>query len=233
VLTASAAGLAPLTPPSDWFADPGLEELTPLTIDDDGRIYGHAWPWGVCHIGVADVCTTAPRTFTNYAYFHVGELVCDDGERIAVGRITFGTGHAGKHLSRAAALAHYDDTGTVGAYVRVGEDEFGGWVAGSLAGDVSAEDAQKFRGGAPSGDWRNVNGNLELIALLTVNVPGFPVPRTRALVASGDDGPVVLSLTAAGVLTEVPERTAEDELREVAALADIAAVQSLAQRARS
>ncbi|MCI4354550.1 MAG: hypothetical protein L3K06_04215, partial [Thermoplasmata archaeon] len=45
------------------------------------------------------------------------------------------------------------------------------------------------------------NGNLELVALLAVNVPGFPVPRARALVASGDAEPERLALVAAGIVT--------------------------------
>jgi hypothetical protein len=36
-----------------------------------------------------------------------------------------------------------------------------------------------------SGDWRRIGGNLELMAVLAVNLPGFPVLRTKALVASG------------------------------------------------
>jgi hypothetical protein len=74
-----------------------------------------------------------------------------------------------------------------------------------------------LRGSTLSGDWRGVDGNLELIALLAVNVPGFPVPRTRALVASGDDGErELLALTAAGVVRR--EATPEaDELRAIAA----------------
>jgi hypothetical protein len=47
-----------------------------------------------------------------------------------------------------------------------------------------------------SGDWRRIGGNLELVAALAVNVPGFPVPRPRGLVASGS----MQSLVAAGML---------------------------------
>jgi hypothetical protein len=63
---------------------------------------------------------------------------------------------------------------------------------------VSRERVRELRGAALSGDWRSISGALELLGLLAVNVPGFPVPR--ALAASGDDGQP-LALVAAGIRT--------------------------------
>jgi hypothetical protein len=206
-LTASAAGLAPEAPPSAWFDDPELTELTPLTVDEEGRIFGHAAAWDTCHLGIPDVCTTAPSTETNYAYFLLKEVLCADGERVPCGTITLETGHADRSLGRGDATAHYDNTGLAVADVNVGEDEFGIWVAGALRSDVDAEKARELRGAVLSGDWRSVNGNLELVALLAVNVPGFPVPRARALVASSDEGAEVLALVAAGITVgRAPDR---------------------------
>ncbi len=212
-VTAAAAGRAPLLPPAEWFDDPRFSELTPLTISDDGQVFGHAWSWGTCHLGRPDVCVTAPQSLTDYAYFHLGEVECADGERVAVGKITLDAPHAGDRLSRVAATAHYDHTGTVAAHVRCGEDEHGGWVAGAIVPDLPVEKLRLLRGSSLSGDWRGVDGNLELVALLAVNVPGFPVPRPRALVASGRRGvEEVLALTAAGVV-----RNDEQRIRELAA----------------
>jgi hypothetical protein len=218
-LTAAAAGLAPEQPPVEWFDNPELEELTPLTIDDDGRIYGHAWQWDTCHLSF-DSCVVAPHSQTDYAYYRLGEVECDGGERVAVGKVTLDTGHAGQRLSRVEATRHYDDTGTVAAHVAFGEDEFGGWFAGAISPDLDEAKLRLLRGATVSGDWRGVDGNLELVALLAVNVPGFPVPRPRAIIASGEyeDGePDVLSLTAAGIvgLTSAEEA----EIRELAAAA--------------
>lgn len=202
-LTASAAGHAPLKPPAAWFQDPELEQLTPLMIDEDGRVFGHAWSWDSCHISFPDACVLAPHTETENAYFHLGEIECEGGERLAVGKVTLDAPHAGARLSRADATAHYDHTGTVAGHVVCGEDEFGGWVSGAIAPDLSEEKLRLLRGSALSGDWRNVNGNLELVALLAVNVPGFPVPRPRVLVAAGADGTEErLALTAAGIVLE-------------------------------
>lgn len=214
-----ASGLAPTTPPSDWFRDPELEELTPLTIDDEGRIFGHAAGWDVCHIGIPGVCTTAPHTATGNAYFHSGEIVCDDGERFSIGKITMGTGHAGDKLGWSEAASHYDNTGTVVGDVISGEDDYGIWVAGALRPNVDEERLRELRAAPLSGDWRDVNGNLELVAVLAVNVGGFPIPRTRAaLVASADrDSMRVVTLTAAGihydgkVATPKPPELTEEE----------------------
>lgn len=219
--TLVAAG-GPVAPPANRFRDPGLRELTALTLEEDedgeGLIYGHAAGWGTCHMGYPDVCTTAPMSNTQYSYFHLKEVECDDGQRVSVGTITLDTGHAGARLGRVEATRHYDDTGTAIADVVCGEDEFGIWFSGSVRPGLEEEDVRKLRGAVLSGDWRNVNGNLELVALLAVNVPGFPVPRVRALVASGGDGQEVLALVAAGIHAGVAVSRGDQE--RLAALRD-------------
>lgn len=198
-LTAAVAA-APLAPPSGWFADPLLTEPTPLTVTDDGRVYGHAALWDTCHTGIPAVCTTPPRSQSGYAYFLLKEVECEGGERIGCGTITLDTGHADLSLGRVAATAHYDNTGTAVADVTVGEDEHGIWFAGALRPDVAASAVRTLRGAVPSGDWRAVNGDRELVAILAVNVPGFPVPRApRALLAAADGAMRVLSVVAAGL----------------------------------
>src|SRR5690606_28522549 len=198
---ALVAAAAPVAPPRAWFADPQLAGPTPITITDDGRIFGHLASWDVCHIASpqgADVCVVAPRSQKGYARFHTGSLVTDDGETIGVGRITMGTGHAGPGLRAAAAAEHYDNTGTAVADVRAGEDAHGIWVAGALRPDVTPEQVRALRSSPLSGDWRRVDGNLELHAALAVNVPGFPIPRPAGLVASGE----LQALVASGVVAD-------------------------------
>lgn len=227
-LTAAAAGLAPEKPPAAWFADPAFDELTPITVTDDGQVYGHAAAWGVCHLGFPGSCRTAPRSASGYTYFHLGEIACADGERLPVGSVTLDTGHADLKLDRAAATAHYDHTGTVIAHVRVGEDEYGIWVAGAVVPDAPAEKVRLFRGSKLSGDWRG----KELVALLCVNVPGFPVPRAQALAASAADGqePEVVALVAAGIPVfeaEIPP----DDVERFRALKEHAEFAALAEQA--
>src|SRR3546814_10817197 len=83
------------------------------------------------------------------------------------------------------AISHYDNTGTTVAYVTVGEDKHGNWVACTLRADAMPEQVRALRAAPMSGDWRKVGAGMELVAVLGVNVPGFPIPRTRALVAGG------------------------------------------------
>lgn len=197
-LTAAAAGLAPLTPPKTWFDKPNLEGPTPITITADGRIFGHAALWGTCHTGISGQCRTPPRSQTDYRYFHLGELETDAGP-VPVGRVTMDTGHAPLTASRGATVRHYDDTGTGAAHVRAGEDEHGIWVAGAISPELPAEKVRTLRAAALSGDWRSINGQLELVGMLAVNVPGFPVPRAMAASLIVEDEPHTMAMVAAGV----------------------------------
>jgi len=94
----------------------------------------------------------------------------------------------------AMAVKHYDDTKSAVADVAAGGDIYGIWVAGSLRPEVTASQIRTFRASPPSGDWRMINGNLELVAACSVNVPGFMNVRTQALAAGG----AILALVAAG-----------------------------------
>lgn len=185
--------------PANWFSDPGLTGPTAVTITDDGHIYGHVATFDVCHIANPegqDICTTAPRSVTDYAYFKTGLVRTDDGD-VAVGHITMGTGHAGGRLNANKAAAHYDNTGAVVADVTVGEDQFGIWFSGAVRPNLDDEVLDALRAAALSGDWRKIRGNLEMVAALAVNVPGFPIPRA-SLAASADQGQY--SLTASGIV---------------------------------
>lgn len=192
-LTASAI---PTAPPEAWFKDPQLTGPTALVVEDDGRVYGHIAAWGTCHIGQVGKCVEPPTSASNYAYFRTGALQTAEGTSVAVGHLTMGTGHAGPRDSANAAAEHYDNTGTVFADVAAGEDAYGIWVAGSLRPGITAEQVRVARSAPISGDWRTIRGSLELVGALAVNVPGFPVPRPRGLLASGE----VKSLQASGVV---------------------------------
>jgi hypothetical protein len=184
----------PTIPPRDWFNDPHLSGPTPLTVDDEGHVYGHIAAWHVDHIGMS-FGTRAPRSRSNYAYFHTGVCRTDDGSDVPVGQLTLAGGHAGLEASARDAIRHYDDTASAIADVHAGEDEYGIWVAGALRPGTTPEQIRTLRASAPSGDWRPIKGRLELVAVCQVNVPGFPIARAR--VASGQ----VLALVAAGAAT--------------------------------
>jgi len=184
---------SPVSPPPSWFDNPTLTERTPLQVTQDGRVYGHLAAWNECHRDVTmRECVLAPHSKMGYAPFHLGSTLASDGQLIRTGKITMDTGHAPISWRYANVVRHYDDTGYEVAVVRAGEDEFGIWVAGALVPEATTKQAAKLRRSPLSGDWRAVEGNLELTAALAVNFPAFPVYAM-------DDGER-LALTAAGTI---------------------------------
>lgn len=214
-----AAG-APVAPPSSWFNTPGLTEPTPLQVTPEGKVYGHLALWGTCHLShtMQGKCIEPPRSGTDYAYFHLGSLMTKEGTEVAVGRITLDTTHAGDGLSPSAASSHYENTGAVVADVRAGEDEHGIWLAGAVRSTSSPAQVRALRAAPLSGDWRRMGGNLELVAALAVNMPGFPVPRPAGHVSKG----VVTNLVAAGMIAPRkvrPDTLTPDDIRYLKKLA--------------
>jgi 2'-5' RNA ligase len=192
-------------PPDEVFADPGFSSLAPITITADGRIFGHGAAWGTCHTGIQGTCRTPPRE-GEHAYFRLGEVVTASGASVPVGHITMGIGHAPTTagFSAAAAIEHYDNTRAVVADVASGEDAHGIWISGRIRPGVTEEQKAALRSATLSGDWRSFGGKLRLVALLAVNVPGFPVPRLSTAVSGGKQ----FALVAAGIPGDAPDRNA-------------------------
>lgn len=225
---------APVAPPLDWFKNPGLTGPTPLTVTDEGHVYGHIALWNTCHTGRQahdGGCTKPPRSRTGYAHFLTGALRTDDGTEVSVGHLTIDTRHANERLNAVRAQAHYDHTGHTVADVNVGEDKYGIWFSGALRPDLSDKTVRAFRSAPLSGDWRRIGGNLELVAALGVNMPGFPVPRPQGLVASG----VIQSLVASGMVSPMLDEKGEEVTAESETLtsADLAYLRRMATQARS
>lgn len=250
VAGASSGGAsAPLYPPRAWFEDPAFTDddvveyvdplsgqtirAVPFTVLASGECYGHVAPWGLCHTGSGpgSACVTTPRSLSNYAYFRTSPLRCEDGTDVPVGRLTIGGGHADRRLSYAGALEHYDNVGSIRAYVAAGEDRWGVWVHGSLRPDLTPAQVQAFRATPPSGDWRGVQGRHEMAAVHHVVSGGFPVARVAdgrpvSLVAAGAREMALLARVAGhdrgdsallrrlGVLEGWAERQARTRLRE-------------------
>jgi hypothetical protein len=213
MLTTVTAAVAPRVYDLAPFAPPATPDtgLVPITVTDDGRVFGHIATHDVCHLGIPGVCMTAPVDLSAYDRFHRYQLTGVDGEPIAVGRITYGAGqhigdcsccrgnddHACSQLSMGGAIAHHDQLATV-AWVRAWEDTANNAirVAGVLADNVTVDQIDALARGRVSGDWRSVSGELALVEVLTLSRerPGFPLPRAR--MAAGQ----TMSLTAAGTV---------------------------------
>jgi hypothetical protein len=204
-----------MRPPMSWFENPNFQAgdgrvveiftgsganrlggkyACPLTITDEGEVFGHIAPWDVCHTGYKGKCVTAPHSNMNYSQFmREGQRVkTAEGSMIRVGVLTFDTGHADLSGTLAArnVQRHYDDTGTAWADVVAGEDEHGIWIHGALRPNLTELQLRQIRSASPSGDWREVEDGLELMAILQVNQPGFPVAMvaggsTKVLIAAG------------------------------------------------
>lgn len=196
-VTSLAAAAAPMRPPYRWFTNPNFNQPTAIEIDEEGRIWGHLAIFSECHMGYQSTCVNAPHSQSDYAYFQVGCVLTDEGIVVPTGTITMNTGHAELWQEKDSAKAHYDNTGTAVADICAGDDDHGIWIAGALRPDVDELSVRRLRGAALSGDWRQVGGQLELVAALAVNVPGFPITRPKARVASG----MPQSLVAAGRVT--------------------------------
>jgi hypothetical protein len=195
-------------PPRDWFTDPNLGQFMPIVVTDSGRVYGHAAQWGQCHLGYMSECVMAPHE-DYHGYFMTGELVCDDGSRVAVGQITAGIEHAPLAYRASSATKHYEDTNAVVADVVVGNDAHGIWVAGAVRPWAQSARVIALRGsGQVSPDWRRIGGELRMVALLTVNTSGYTVPRARSLVSGG----AVQTLISSGMVAVKNSGPTEAEL---------------------
>jgi hypothetical protein len=160
----------------------------------------------------------AKPSHTDYELFHVGAIKTEEGDVVNVGRIVVGeSGHASIGYGATDTDKFYDKTGMVGAFVRAVDGKYGIWLSGVVRSDCPAERVRDMLANPPSGDWRRHNGWLELIAALSVPVPGFPVPRYEYALAASADAMEVQSLVATGYYEmEAPSMTrAEQRRREV------------------
>lgn len=220
VITAAITATAvevPARPPDDWFENPNFTDETtapdpempgvrgcPITITDDGRVYGHIALFKTPHRGIKDANVYAPRSAANYSTFRYGKVVTASGKTIPTGPLTVGTNHAPLHMGTQEAIDYYANTGAAVADVAAGEDQYGIWVAGTIRPGASVAQVEALRRSPQSGDWRVENGQHELAASLAVNDPGFGVPnfalaasRVQPLMSTTLDGEP-FALVAAG-----------------------------------
>lgn len=231
IMTLVAAAGEPTQPyPAEWFQNPNFDRVTPMHIDKaTGRVWGHLADWSTCHVGIPGVCTTPPRSKSNYAHFLKGVVDTTAGEQ-PVGTLTFGVGHPDVRMRASAAVAHYDRMEAVFAYVNIGEDAFGIWYAGVLRPGLSNEKIDEIRAiGQLSGDWRHFpRYGHDLIAAVAVNTGGYPIP---ALAASAGE---MTALVAAGVVEPEPQGFSDsEENQEFLAKAVVKAVEMLETKKRA
>jgi len=214
------------TPPIDWFRNPQLDGPTPVTVTPEGRVYGHIATWDTAHVGFPGKDVRPPRSRSDYGYFNTGVVEALEGDTlvdVSAGRLTLDTGHASLTSDATEAAAHYDHTGTVVANVCAGEDAHGIWFSGAVAPGIDDLKRHKLKSSSVSGDWRPIDGSLELVAALMVNSGGFPIPRAR--VASAAE---LAPLVAAGIVPNPAEETPMPDIKK-GDLVELVASGALAQ----
>lgn len=143
----------------------------PPTMTEDGRVFGHITPQGICLRGRPDRCVTPPDG--DLQGFMRGHAPAAGGLRTGV--ICVGGGHCGVGIGASEATQFYDNTGRAIADVRVGKDKYGIWFAGSARPGASQEDLYAFVSSDVSGHWEYTKtGRMTLVGLPAVNVGGFP-----------------------------------------------------------
>lgn len=250
-LVAALTGAAPGVP-VELFAAPQLDELTPITVQDTPhgyrRVFGHVATHDTCHVGIRDVCATAPASARGYVDFHRYSRTTGGVDLpMAAGRITGGHGdlvgscaccpgnddHACNRLSAGGAIAHHDRMRTL-AWGVMHEDAANNAMlfVGIVDPDADERDVALLSRRKVSGDWREIGGNLELVEVLALSreQPGFPLPRTRVM--SGRQ----VALTAAGTVRQRPANAAAAQgvrHRDGAVLAEQVANRVIARLAES
>jgi hypothetical protein len=203
--------------PADWFTMEEPDELTHLTVTEEGQVFGHVAGWKQCHGTFMDTCVVPPKSYTDYSHYATGHVLTDAGP-VRTGRITVGTeGHAANRLSMRQAKEHYDKTGNAVADVAVRDGKHGIWVCGAIRPDATPEQVYALRASDVSGDWRQPGWGQEkeMIAVLAVNRGGFNIPRVAAAVRDGQ----VTSLVAAGMIYgDEPETKVDDSVERMAML---------------
>lgn len=220
VTAAGARADTLLAPPASWFDDPGFVMPTPLTITNEGRVLGHIAVWNTCHTGHVDHCVTPPRG-CDMLDFMQGTVITDDDSRIRTGVLTWMMEHPTDDVGYFETIAAYDraaaDAGLGWADVIGGEDVHGPWVSGGLRPGLSDGQLRILRALSLSGDWRwsQRAHRYELLGVLAVNYPGFPITaaaRTLGIPSPRPREARRLAITAAGMVPQQARREPSDDL---------------------
>lgn len=194
----------------------------PLTILEDGTIYGHVALKTRCH-GAFAACVLAPDSGGDFSYFLTGEA-----ERgTATGPLILGTTHGVNADGTLKSHDHLANTGAAVADLTVGSDSHGTWCAGKLRPGVTDRQIADLRGSTLSGEWHSINGKLRLVGILAVNSPGYLIQRRSGIAASftlgasccGGEDPLTVELNELrrSLIGEWANQAAREQVRAWAA----------------
>lgn len=171
--------------PAEHFEkwDANGREQTPLTVEPDGRIYGHIAGEGCYRNGNMRSCKRyQPDPDPKLRNFHTWTTTLDDGRVIRTGALTAGANHANVTQPLEAARAYHENTSTVVGRVIAWEDERGRLaVAGSMVPGLPETFVAQVAGAPVSVEqWPTMetNGRNTLTAAHLVVTPAWPVGTT-------------------------------------------------------
>jgi hypothetical protein len=164
-----------------------------LRVNEAGRIWGYLAPAGVAHRSFPNRRVEVPMGRVDYSGWQNKAWPVAEGHKVYTGVITMECGHASINpgdWSYTHRREHYENSCSVAAHARIGENRHGVWVAGALAPWLDAEQLGKLMSCQLSGDWdshKDKPGWRDFVAALLVPSPALPnrVPTASVRVAEG------------------------------------------------
>jgi hypothetical protein len=196
-LTASAADTVP------WadFHRPEADVPHKIRVDPDGHVYGHLALWDDPHRSSTDRLRFCPRPLHGYSEFnHPGPLT-EQGQ-VGTGPIFLVGGHPSTPMrgkTRDQVNAAYGGIENAWSDVRVTEGEHGPWISGRVRPGIDDDTIYAARASHISGHWVGA----DLVAIVSVNVPGFRPGAGFATVEDGNIVELVASFADDGALNGV------------------------------
>jgi hypothetical protein len=145
--------------------------------DEDGFLpfWGNLARWNVCHDGIDQRCVIAPYDPTEYTSFNSGAVLTTRGQ-VPTGPIFFLHGHPDAPLGDGEVAKAYGGIENAWGDARVTHGVHGPWICGVVRPGMSDEAVYMARASGISGHW-HADGRLK--AIVSVNVKGFDVPRSK------------------------------------------------------
>lgn len=204
----------PNLPPPEWFEEPPPELCEPggpITVTDEGRIYGYIAPADIAHRTYArngERKTLASIGKIDFSRW-LKETIVEGGARVLAGPITMECMHAPTQgygtLDRRNQA--YEDTCSIIGRANAALNRGGMWLAGATMPGITAEQITKLMASdmsldvQPHPEWR---GWQEFVACLVVPVGGLPKSRTSpstAIVRAEErDGEMVITASAVPIV---------------------------------
>ena len=160
-----------------WQEPQRAEEVggwgAPLTLTDDGALYGHATLRYRCH-GSFEMCITPPDYGGDLSRFLIGDAT---GTGIPTGPLVLDTSHGVDDQGRVKSSEWLANTGMTVADVSAGFDAHGMWIAGRVRPGITDRELAALRGSGLSAEWHPIGGKLRCVGVLAVNASAYTVQR--------------------------------------------------------